>query len=392
MFRFIIKSYSFKWVAIITIAFIVISILSSKLFDLAWESRSSIPILNLNDIYKPPLRYDNFTRVKLKMVSKDLLAIEGNKKFRTNYDSKTYNYYDTVKVVYPESTFDHLNKIYLQFEDSPSVDSINLVIAKSGEPTIFYKQIFYSSVIVQHINEFSKDPQEFRIKPEDLVSPDLLSNNDSLINRVLKYFNDNKDSLGLADCSRNCEILRDICFKFSVHCRLIGLQGGDADQTGYYNYVGYPLHVVCEIYSSTYNKWYVIDPTYGFRYRQKNTSDFLNAVEISNMYVFMRENEILQDSILSTKRSAVGRDYFKYFENIAYRTGKGNKLLQKFLKYFYEKFNYNIYYYSNTYAPTKNGSYYIGIKSFMYFILLLLYINSIMFVLTRRLFSVKRPK
>ena len=391
MLKFIIKSYSFKWLVIITIIFIALAVLSSKLFDLAWGSRSSIPILNINDIYKPPLRYDNFTRVNLKLVSKDQLAIEGNKKFKIN-EEHVFDYYDTVKIYYPEASFEQLNKIYLQFEDSPAVDSIDLVISKSPEPTIFYKQIFYSSIIVQHINEFSKDPEEFRIKPEDLVSTELLSNNDTLINQVLKYFNDHKDSLGLAECGRNSEILRDICFKYSVPCRLIGLQGGDADQTGYYNAIGYPLHVVCEIYSSTYNKWYVIDPTYGFRYRQKNTSDFLNGVEISNMYAFMREGEILQDSILSTKRSTVGRDYFKYFENIAYKMGKGNQFLQKFLRLFYEGFNYNIYHYSNTNAPRKNGTYYIGIKSFMYFILLLLYINSIMFVLTGRLLSAKKPK
>jgi hypothetical protein len=392
LFKFIIKSYSFKWVVIITIIFIVLGIIASSLFDLAWASRSSIPVINLNDIYKPPLRYDNFTRVNLKIVAKDLLAIEGNKKFRVSEHQKNFDYYDTLKITYPSSSFDNLNKIYLQFENSPTIDSINLVTAKSPEPTIFYKQIFYSSVIVQHINEFSDDPELFRIKPEDLVSSELLSDNDTLITQVLKYFNDHKDSLGLAECGRNSEILRDICFKFSVPCRVIGLQGGDADQTGYYNAIGYPLHVVCEIYSSKYNKWYVIDPTYGFRYKQQNSTDFLNAVEISNMYAFMREGEIYQDSILSTKRSTVGRDYFKYFENVVYKIGKGNKFLQKFLKVFFEKFNYNIYHYSNIYAPTKNGSYYIGIKSFTYFILLLLYINSIMFVVTRRLLSVKKPK
>lgn len=392
MIKFIIKSYSFKTSLIITFVFIFITILSSKIFDLTWGSYSTVPIRNLDDVYKPPLEYDDFQRVNLLLVSKELVAIEGNKKFKLKDSQKNYSYYDTLKISYPDSSFDNLTKIYIQFADSKEPDSVYLVVSKSPDKTIFYKQIFYSSVTVYKLNEFSPDTSEFRIKREDLVSPALLSDNDSLINAAFKYFNDSIDRLGLAECGTNCDIFEKICNNFSIPCRIVGLQGGDAIQTGYYDYLGYPQHAVCEIYSSKHHKWYVVDPTYGFRFRHNTNNDFLNAVEISNKYSFMREYEIKQDSILFTKRTLVGRDYFKYYENVMYRVGMENKMLRRTLKVFYPQFIYFLYHYSNSYPPVKNGLYYVGAKTFMYFFILLLYINSLLFVLTKRLFSVKKPK
>lgn len=392
MLRFIVKSQSFRNILIVTLLFIGLTYLGSKLFDLAWNSRSSIPIINIGDVYKAPVWYDNFSRVNFKLLDKHSLCIEGNKKFKMRDSRKGYEYYDTVYIHYPESTFEFTNNLYLEFEGTNTIDSITYVVSKSDDPEKFYKQIFYSSVIVNELNELSEDPELFRIKKENLTTPELLIDNDTLINTALKFFNDNKDTLKLAECGTNSEIFRNICFMFNVPCRVIGLQGGDADQAGYDNYTGYPLHVVCEVYSSKHKKWYVIDPSFGFRFTHKRTLEYLNAVEINNMYVFNRENEIMQDSVLFTKRTVVGRDYFKFYENIYYKLGMEYKTLRKLLRIFYPEFNYHTYHYSTSYPPVKNGFNYIGVKTFMYFFLLILYINSVMFVLIRRLMMVKKPK
>jgi hypothetical protein len=392
LFKFIIESYSFKKILIITAVFIGTTYLCSRLFDIAWGSRSSIPIINLEDVYKAPLWYDNFSRVNFTMLSKEKLCIEGNKRFKLKDSPKNYDYYDTVFVKYPETDFEYSNNIFLQFEDNPGLDSIRFVVSKSDDPKIFYKQIFNSTVIVNDLNKLSEKPEEFRIKKENLVSDSLLNNNDALIEAAFKYFNDNKDTLGLAECGTNSEIFRNICFKFNLPCRVIGLQGGDADQAGYYNFIGYPLHVVCEIYSSKHKKWYVVDPSFGFRFRQNNIPDYFNAVELSRKYIFNREKEVIADSILYTKRNVVGRDYYKFYENVYYKLGMEYSTLRKLLKAFYPEFNYHTYHYSNNYPPVKNGFYYIGVKTFMYFFLLILYINSIMFLFIKRLVSVKKPK
>jgi hypothetical protein len=392
LFKFIIESYSFKKILILTAVFIGLTYLCSRLFDQAWGSRSSIPIINIEDVYKAPVWYDNYSRVNFELINRDRLCIEGNKKFKLKDSPKDYGFYDTLFIKYPDATFDHTTNIYLKFEDNPGLDSIVLVVSKSEDPEIFYKQIFYSSVIVNNLNELSKNPELFRIKKLDLVPDNLLVDNDTLIAQAFKYFNDNKDNLGLAECGTNSEIFRNICFKFNLPCRVIGLQGGDADQPGYYNFIGYPMHVVCEIYSSKHKKWYVVDPSFGFRFNHKNSSDYLNSVEISNMYVFGREKQINQDSVLFTKRTVVGRDYFKFYENIYYKLGMEYSILRKFLKVFYSEFNYHTYHYSNNYPPVKNGFNYIGAKTFMYFFLLILYINSIMFILIKRLVSIKKPK
>src|SRR4030095_10977828 len=392
MLRFIVSSYSFKWMVITSCIFIAITWLSSWIFDAAWGSNSTVPVRNLDDVYKPPPQYDNFYRVNLKLVSKDQVAIEGNEKFKLKDSRKDYDFYDTLKFNYPDSSYDKVNKIYFQFINTNSIDSIYLVISVSQTPKIFYNQIFYSSVIVYKLNQFSKNPANFRIKHEELVSSALLADNDTLINKVFKYFNDNIDALALAECGTNCQILRTLCSNFGVPCRIAGLQGGDANEPGYNSFLGYPMHNVCEIYSSKLRKWYVVDPTYGFRFIHNTSNDYLNAVEISNNYTFVRENEIRQDSILFTKRSLVGRDYFKYYENVFFKVQLDNKFLRKVLKLFYPRFIYYIYCYANNYPPVNNGFYYFGLKTFMYFFILILYINSVLFVLTKRLFSVKKPK
>jgi hypothetical protein len=392
LIKFVLESYSFKRILIITVIFLGFTYASSKLFDLLWGSRSSIPIINLEDVYRTPVGYNDFPSVNFKLSAKDNLNIEGNKKFKIKQSGKDFSYYDTVIIQYPDTTFEFTNKIYMQFEGSDRLDSIFLVVSKSEDPKIFYKQIFFSSVKVHHLNEFSSESEGFRLKKEDLVPHNLLEDNDSLINVVFKYFNDNKDTLGLAECGRNSEIFHNICFMFNLPCRIISLQGGDADQAGYYNYIGYPLHVVCEIYSSKYNKWYVVDPSFGLRFRHKGTLICLNAVEMSTMYLFGRDGQILQDSILFTKRTVVGRDYFKYYENIYYKLGMEHKLLRKILRVLYPEFNYYLYHFSNNYPPIKNGFYYVGVKTFMYFFISILYINSVMFVFIKRLVKVKKPK
>ena len=152
------------------------------------------------------------------------------------------------------------------------------------------------------------------------------------------------------------------------------------------------MHVICEVYSSRNRKWYVIDPTYGFRYKEKNSDEFLNAVEISNKYFFTSEKDILQDSVLFTKRSLLGRDYFKYYENVFFKSNVYlNYPFFKFLQIFFGKFSYKVLHYSNNLQPDKNSYYYLSFKSFIYIIISLIYINLILFLLIRRLFSVKKP-
>lgn len=393
MLRFILESFIFKRLVILSLLFIVVLYAASKIFDKIWGSYSSIPVVNLEALYAPPKQYDNFTGVNLKMISKDFIAIEGNKKFRQKNSNKDFDFYDTVKVFYPETGYDYANLIYLQFDDKNTYDSLFLVIASSDNSNIYYKQIFYSSVKIKKLNEFSDNPEDFRIKPAILVTNELLENNDTLINSVFNYFNNNIDNLGIAECGTNSLILQKICDDFGVPNRMINLQGGDKDQVGYYDEIGYPLHVVVEIYSSKHKKWYVVDPSYGFRFRFKSFDDYLNAAEICNSYAFHREVELEQDSILLTKRTLVGKDYFKYYENVIYSKPEWkNRYLKKAVSVFYGRFNYFLYLYSNNFPGVKNGFYYVGIKTFFYFLMLIIYINAVLLLLMRRLFLVKKPK
>ncbi|MCI0450655.1 MAG: hypothetical protein L0Y79_12910 [Chlorobi bacterium] len=392
MLRFILKSYSFKRILVISAAFIVIFWISNKIFDYVWGSSSSIPIVNLDDIYKPPEGYNNYTKINIKLITKDRVAIEGNKRFKTINSRKNFEYYDTVSILYPETEFSYTNKIFMQFEQSNYLDSLFLVVSKSTDENLYWKQIFYSSVIVHKINRFSENIEEFRINNDKLVNTGILEDNDSLISEVYKYFNKNAGKLEASDCGRNSELFKTFCSLFNVPCRIVGLQGGDADQTGYFYNIGYPLHALCEIYSSKQKKWFIVDPSYGFRYRVKSGTGFLNAVEVSNKHTFSREYEIIQDSILITKRSLVGKDYFKFYENIYYRVKYDNPFIQRLYKFLYGKFNYHTYHYSNQYPVKRDGNYYVASKSFMYLIVLILYINSSIIVLIKRLLLVKKPK
>lgn len=393
MLRFVLESYSFKRIVILTILFGILLFAAGKFFDKLWYSGSYIPIINLNDVYDPPKRYDNFTRVNLKITESGALAIEGNKKFRVIERNKQFDYIDTTNLSYPDSTFDKYNKIYLQFEENSGLDSIYFVTSKSHDPSIYYKQIFFSSVIVESLNEFSEDEAEFRINPINLETSDILQNNDTLINSVLSYFNENINTLGLAECGTNSRIFSEICDKFHLPVRILSLQGGNSDETGFEDNLGYPLHVVCEVYSSKYKKWYLIDPTFGFRFRNPGDSSYLSAVEISNRQTFRNVEDLHQDSILQTKRTLLGKDYFKFYENVIFTVpGLKNKYIRKGVSVFYSKFNYFLLLYSSNYPAVRNGFYYVGIKTFLYFLMLLVYVNLIMLLFIKRLFLVKKPE
>lgn len=393
MIKFVLESYSFRRIVVITAAFILFLLLFSKVFDLLWKSNTTLPIITLGTIYSAPKEYDNFSRLNLKLISGSKVIIEGNKRLRLKDHEGSFEYFDTLQIEYPENTFEKTNRIFLQFEDSPYMDSVYLVTSRSEDNKIFYKQIFYSSAIIEGLNYTSSDPNEFRIDPAKLVATDLLLNNDTLINQVYDYFNNSIDTLGLAECGTNSIIFKRICDKFGLPCRIINLQGGDIDQVGYFENIGYPLHVVCEIYSSRFHKWYVIDPSFGFRFMHWQKNDYLNAVEISNIHTFRREDEIHQDSVLFTKRSLVGKDYFKYYENVVFtRNEWKNKILRRLASVFYSNFTYYLTVFSNNYPPVKNGFYYVGIKTFMYFFLFILYTNVSMLIIIKRLFEVKKPK
>mgnify|MGYP006872372817 CR=1 FL=1 len=393
MIKFVLESYSFRRILVITAVFVLLLLLFSKVFDLLWKSNTTLPIITLGTIYSAPKEYDNFSRLNLKLINGSKVVIEGNKRLRLKDSPGNFEYFDTLNIEYPVNTFEKTNRIFLQFEDSPNMDSVYLVTSKSEDNKLFYKQIFYSSAIIEGLNYTSSDPVEFRIDPSKLVTNELLINNDTLINQVYDYFNNSIDTLGLAECGTNSIIFKRICDKFGLPCRIINLQGGDIDQVGYFENIGYPLHVVCEIYSSRFHKWYVIDPSFGFRFMHWQKNDYLNAVEICNIHTFRREDEIHQDSVLFTKRSLVGKDYFKYYENVVFtRDEWKNKFLRKLASVFYANFTYYLTVFSNNYPPVKNGFYYVGIKTFMYFFLFILYTNVSMLIIIKRLFEVKKPK
>lgn len=391
IFKFLIKSYVFKRIILISFIFLVLIFYGvNKLFDSIWTNQASIPLLDLEYVYKPPRNYDNFKKLNVKIINKTKFGIESNKVFKIAGHQKNYDYYDTTDIQFPGETSDITNKIFIEYPDTK--DSIFLVIAKAIEKDIFWNQIFLSTVIIEKLNEFSDNPAEFRVNENTLVEQPLLDNNDTLIYKVLNYFEMYKEKLQLGDCGANSAVFRDICTKFNLPCRPVGLQGGDAVKEGYNNYVGYPAHAMCEIYSSKYKKWYVIDPTYGLRFRNAGTEDYLNAIEISNMLFFHREKFIIQDSVLSTKRTMLGRDYFKYYENIYFlKNEKVKEPLSTVLRVFFSKFGYNSYHYTNHLIPLNNGFYYFGTKFFVYILLIILYFNVVLTLMTRRLFSAKKP-
>jgi hypothetical protein len=364
-------------------------IIGSIIFDYYWGSSSSIPLLNINSVYGPPKEYNNETKINLKLLPENRLVVQGNRKFRLINSEDGYRYIDTLMLTRPQSVFSHTNKIYLNFENLNNTDSIYLVISGPNDNGKFYNQVFFSSVVIDKLNKLSDD--DFNIDFSALLQNPLLENNDTLINSVFLYFNSNAQNLGLADCGKNSSIFKKICDDFKLPCRIIWLQGGDMAEPGLDIRLGYPLHVVCEIYSSHNKNWYVVDPTYGIRFKEKDNESYLNAAEISNLFNFKNSDKVIQDSILINRTSIVGKDYFKYYENVIYwNNWLNNSLIKKFLLKAYPDFNHFLLLYSGNFSFKKNGLYYFGLKTFMYFIILIFYINMLVLVLFKRLFSAKR--
>ncbi len=382
---------------ILTVAFLILSYFAGKIFDHNWDITSSVPLVNLNLVYAAPNEYNNFSKLNLHLISENFVAVEGNKRFKLMNDrgetKGIYTYLDSVLISRPDTGHDYINKIYLNFEDQTGTDSIYLIVSKSGVNGIYYNQIFYNSVTINKLNELSTDTEEFRINQLSKVDPYLLKNNDSLINSAFKYFNENASNLGLAECGTNSSIFNRICKTFNVPSRIVWLQKGDEGDAGFGNKLGYPLHVVCEVYSSTQNKWYVVDPSNGSRFRESGKNSFMSSVELSASYFFGNINEIEQDSVLVLKNKNVGYDYFKYYENVSLGNPYiiENILLKKFFAIAYSKFNHGSLLYSNNLPFKRNGYYYFGLKSFLYFVILIIYVSSVLFLFANRLFSVKKP-
>ncbi len=392
MIRFILESYIFKKLFLATIAWIIAVYAGSWLFDSIWKSLSILALTDLSDVYTPPLQYNNIKKVNLSFIPPDMVCIEGNSMLKIAGSRKDYGYFDTAKITLPTETSELRNKIFIQFKDSKFQDSIYLVISKSAEKDVYWRQIFLSSVLIRKLNETGADTSNFRLDKSKFVSDGLLEDNDTLINQALNYFNSHKDSLELGNCVVNSWLFIRICAQYSLPCRIVGLKGGDKDEAGYNDELGYPSHQICEVYSSKYQKWYVIDPTYGFRFKQADALGFMNAVEISDKYFFLREKEIEQDSILFTKRTLLGRDYFKYYENVFFQNNyQPNFLLKKIIHVFYAKFAYDGYMYANNTPTVKNGKNYFIFKSLFYLFLLIMHINFTIFIITKRLMQSKKP-
>ena len=174
MIKFVLKSYSFRRILVITAAFVVLLLLFSKVFDLLWKSNTTLPIITLGTIYSAPKEYDNISRINLKLISGNKVVIEGNKRLRLKEHTGNFEYYDTLQIEYPENTFEKTNRFFFQFEDSPYLDSVYLVTAKSEDKKIFYKQISYSLTIIEVLNYTSTNPTDISIDPTNHVITDIL--------------------------------------------------------------------------------------------------------------------------------------------------------------------------------------------------------------------------
>jgi len=388
VFRFIINSFVFKKAIIITAFFIALFISANYIFDYLWYSDSFVILNRLDLVYKPPLEYDNITKINLKLENFNKVSIEGNKKFKLVGSSKNYDYYDTVYLNFPEHQVELLNKFFLKFDYSQYNDSIYIVVSKSNEENVYWKQIFLSSVFIDKLNEFDNSPY-FKIENKHFLNEAMLDNNDSLIQLAYNYFNENKNNLKLGNCGMNCSAFKIICEKFNVPCRILILQGGDALNAGLNVSLGYPFHVICEVYSSRIKKWFVVDPSYGVTYSDEK--ELQNAVEISNAVFFNKMNRITQDSVLTTKTANLDRDYFKYYENVYYNTNyEPGLIIRNVIRYFYKKFEPRLYQYSSNISKTKDGYYYAGVKSVVFLIILISHFNIILFIVVKRLVMAKR--
>jgi hypothetical protein len=384
-----IHSQTFRKAVYICLAYVVSLWISNKFFDGNWKYTCMKPVTNLDEVYKIPEEYDNFPKINLKMLNHNLLGIEGNRKFKVLGNNDEYGYYDSVGVTGPDTEFSYTNKIYLNFQNSNTNDSFYFVISHSSDSGIFWNQIFYSSLKIHSINNFSYNPDKFRLNSAKLVNPDLLNDNNTLINQVKNYFNTNLNSLGLAECGTNSRILKSICSKYNVPCNIIVLQGGDSYEAGFDNMAGYPIHVVCEIYSSEYSKWYVLDPSYGTVFRQDGIP--LSAAEISNSVFFRKENRIIQDSVLATRKLNLGEEYFQYYNNIYYSSVNiPNIFTRQLIKYFYKKYDYMYLHYSNKITVKRNGNLYIGKKTLMYLIITVIYLCLVSVIFAKRLYELKK--
>ena len=74
MIKFIFNSYTFKWLLLLSLIFIAIAYVSSRIFDIKWGSNSSLPMINLNNVYKRPVSYDNLSKVNLVLFKKDMIC------------------------------------------------------------------------------------------------------------------------------------------------------------------------------------------------------------------------------------------------------------------------------------------------------------------------------
>ena len=118
----------------------------------------------------------------------------------------------------------------------------------------------------------------------------------------------------------------------------------------------------------------------------------MNAVEISDKFFFLGEKDIIQDSIMFTKRNLVERDYFKYYENVIFLNGfNPNFFLKKAIQHLYAKYSYQGYLYANITPSIKNAKNYMVIKSLMYLAIIILYSNFMLFIMLKRLLESKKP-
>jgi hypothetical protein len=389
LFNFIVKSYVFKSVILVTLLFGTILWISNIVFDYIWRYDCMNPLNDLTLVYKIPAEYDAAPKINLKLLNKEYLCIEGNQKFKLISQNKDFNYYDTVKAEKPTDNFSYTNNVYLNFQNSDAIDSIFFVVSKSLENKIYWNQIFFSSITINSLNEFSTETNQFRTDFSKIVSKDLLADNDTLINMAINYFNSNEKNLGLAECGTNSKILRSICEKYNIPSRIITLQGGNAEEAGYEDRIGYPLHVVCELYSSKYKKWFVLDPTFGSEFKHDEVP--LNAVEISNKVFFKKVSDISRDSVLTTGRMPLEKDYFKYYENIYFDSDYSPGLIERqLLKLFYHNYKWTNLFYSIKMAESKTASAYGGLKSLMYLLISIIYLITIFIILAVRLLKTKR--
>ena len=178
--------------------------------------------------------------------------------------------------------------------------------------------------------------------------------------------------MGLAECGTDSRILKSICDKFKLPCRIIILQGGDSFEAGLDDELGYPKHAVCEVYSSRYRKWYVIDPLFGTVFLKDHIPQ--NAAEISDLVFARRVSNIIQDSVLTTRYINLQKDYFNYYRNIYYTSNISNGYIKFFIEHFYG--NYLYFQVQNTHKMHNymDGRMYCALKTLMYMLIFVIYV------------------